>query len=49
MIEIVLGPNNDQIMMIPKMYQDQIMMIENVLGPNNDDSNLNVEKIHREA
>ena len=42
MIEIVLGPNNDDSknvlgpnMMIPKMYQ--IMMIENVLGPNIDD------------
>ena len=40
----VLGPNNDDSknvlgpnMMIPKMYQDQIMMIENVLGPNIDD------------
>ena len=37
----VLGPNNDDSknvlgpnMMIPKMYQDQIMMIENVLGLN---------------
>ena len=36
MIEIVLGPNNDQIMMIPKMYLGQIMMIKNVLEPNND-------------
>ena len=44
-MENVLWPNNDDSknvlgpnMMIPKMYQDQIMMMENVLGPNNDDS-----------